>query len=105
MLGLLLIYSIGKKFYDLAELYEKKKWLYVLLALLVYYGSMFFLVMILAVVMELVGSSIEGWSELALSVLGIALGVITVVVFYNILKKKWKNQQIISDTSLLDDSI
>jgi len=54
MLGLLLIYFIGKYFYDLAILHEKSKWGWAVIGVVSYYAEGFILAFGLGMIAELV---------------------------------------------------
>ena len=41
MLGILIIYFFGKRFYNLSEEYNQNKWLYAILSAVVYYAGTF----------------------------------------------------------------
>jgi len=46
MFGIILIYWVGKYFYQLAIEFNKSKWGYAVLGLATYYGSQLFLVLL-----------------------------------------------------------
>ena len=50
MLGLLLLYWIGKYFYKLAEAYDKSKWGFTILGIVVYYAGIVVLGLILGAI-------------------------------------------------------
>ena len=49
MLGIVLIYWLGKYFYQLAEKYNQNKWLYAILGIVVYYVSQLFFGFVLGI--------------------------------------------------------
>lgn len=78
MLGLLLIYFIGKRFYDLSEEYNQNKWLYAILSVLVYYAGTFIVGIVLVVLIEfgLVDIDLENSFIISLITLPFGLGVV-----------------------------
>lgn len=92
MLGLLLIYFIGKAFYDLALKYEKNKWVFAVLGVVTYYvgtiggGFLFGLVHIIG------WMNINNISDIALGLMALPIGLLFVVALYQILKRNWKSQ-------------
>lgn len=103
MLEILFIYFVGKKFYDLAELYNKNKWLFVVLSVLMYYGCIFLWLIVFSIIMEIIGYSVAEWSDLAFTLIGLVLSILTVFGFYKLMERKWSND--VTDASILDDDI
>ena len=106
MLGLLLIYWIGKSFYDLAKQYEKGPWPYAIIAIVCYYGLQFVVggVAVLVMMNEdpyLDESSLTGnWG---LNILGVIIGALGTWLFYRYLKNKWSTIPLTKHTEILDD--
>lgn len=103
MLELLFIYFVGKRFYELADSYDKNKWLFVIISVVSYYGGIFLWMIALVITIEFSGGTIEDWSELALSLIALGLAILTVVGFYKLLKNKWEQDK--SDQAVLDEDI
>jgi cellobiose-specific phosphotransferase system component IIC len=107
MLGLLLLYWVGKAFYDLAKQYGRGPWPYAILAIVCYYGLQFIVggVAVL-VMMDQDGyfneSDLEGFG---LNILGVVIGALGTWVFYRLLKKKWSETTISKHTEILDDEL
>ena len=91
MLGLLLIYFIGKKFYYLANDYNKLKWLYVILGIVMYYVGTFFCGVVVALVNP---SLLEGNDNFLLAILAMPFGIASCSLFYFILYSIWKRNHI-----------
>lgn len=91
MLGLLLIYFIGKRFYDLSEQYGKNKWMYAILSVVTFYGSMFVFGLLLGLLDLLFGWGVD-WDKnsIMINLLGIPIGLLAVWIFYTLLEKNWK---------------
>ena len=90
MLGLILIYFIGKKFYDLANQYQQNKWLYAILSIVVYYASGAVFGVILGVLDALLMWGIDWDNNFGINLLGIPIGLLAVYGFYLLLASKWR---------------
>lgn len=105
MIGLLLIYFIGKAFYELAFTYNKNKWLFAILGVVSYYIGTFVLGIALGVyVLISENNSILNTDDLVLNLLALPFGLLACWGFYVILRNNWKKQPVISSTDLLDDN-
>lgn len=106
MLGILLIYYIGKYFYVLAGERGKSKtiqWTFAVLGVVVYYLGTFVGGMLLGVLgyaFELF--DIETMNDFLISLLALPFGVLACWGFYMILKNNWKTEH---DTYINDDNI
>ncbi len=102
MLGLLLIYFIGKRFYDLSEAYNQNKWLYAVLSIVVYYAATFVVGIILAVLIEsgIVDFDLENTFIVTLIALPFGLGAL--YLFYTLLEKKWKKAGVLIKDEIHD---
>lgn len=106
MLGLLLIYFIGKYFADLAEQHEQHKWLYAILGVLSYYAGTFLAGILIAIGLELLSeASIDEMSDIALSFMALPFGLLACWGFYQFLKRKWSQVEVVADSGLLDDEL
>ncbi len=106
MLGLILIYFIGKSYVDLAKEYGKNKWLYGSLGVFYYYGGLLFFGFIIGVLMELgYLEFLRDINETLLGIICIPFGILICWGFYTYLKTKWWNTSANnrSNSSLLDD--
>jgi amino acid permease len=94
MLGLLLIYFVGKKFYELAFEYDKSKWGFAIAGVVSYYAGFLVSVFIIAAIVEINSPGyINESNELLFSVLGIPFGVAVCWGFYKILEKNWSKSR------------
>lgn len=94
MLGLLLIYWIGKYFYNLAEEYEKSQWGYAILGVVVYYGGTFFFGFVVGMIVEMVSPGfIEGFNETMLGILMIPFGILSAYLLYKYFEKTWEKNK------------
>jgi len=105
MLGLILIYFIGKKFYELAEEYEKHKWGLGILGVVIYYAGSIISVLLIGVILALSGSSFfensNSSNDLVAGLIGLPFGLLSCYILYMYLEKKWK-KEIVPTESLID---
>lgn len=92
MLGILLIYFIGKHFYKMAETYNKNKWLFAILGVVTYYVGTFIGGIVLAILDEIFVLGINWDSNLSLGLMALPFGIALDYLFYKILEKKWKKE-------------
>jgi hypothetical protein len=104
MLGLLLLYWIGKWHYTLAEKHNKSKWLFGVLGALTYIifylGSSF----LIGIIAALSGADwIFELPDIALGFIGLPFGLIATWALRAILKRQWENTLEAPEGELLDD--
>lgn len=93
MLGLILIYAVGKSFYDLAGDYEKNQWLFAILGVASYYGGASLAGLIVIVLIGIFSPGLlESINELLLEIALIPIGLIICSLFYKSLEKRFSNQ-------------
>ena len=107
MLGLLLVYFIGKYYYQLAFQYNRNAWGYAILGVIVYYGTTFLSGFLFAFAyMEMGNDSIDSGTELLLTVLSIPIGILGAYIFYKGLEKSWKKSNSDSfNSDILDQDL
>ncbi len=109
MLGVLLLYFIGKAFFDLAVDYDKYRyrWGYAILGIVCYYGSAILGGIVLFILYELFGSgSIDDLDERLLGFLELPLGLLGCWIGYKILQRRWDNQVAReNDNDILDSDL
>lgn len=94
MLGLLLVYFIGKQFYQLAFQHDRNAWGFAILGVIVYYGVTFLAGMLFAYAyLEFGNGTIESGTELLLTVLTIPVGILGAYILYKTLEKNWSNSK------------
>ena len=103
MLGLILIYFIGKRFQDLAKTYDKHKWGFAIAVVASYYVGTFIAGILIVFYQELQNTNSYGTSDLSLSLLSITFGLGTCFGFYKILENSWKKKIKKFNLDLLDD--
>jgi hypothetical protein len=109
MVGLILLYFVGKAFYDLAGKNGKGQWLYAILGVISYYGGSFVGGILLAIGYELfMDGSIDDLNDTLLGVLALPFGVLACWGFYHLLKNHWTRKETfappeeILDANLMD---
>ncbi|CAM1374517.1 hypothetical protein [Tenacibaculum xiamenense] len=94
MFVLILILVIGKKFYDLADSYNKSKWGYAIAGALSYYVGAFILGLVLgAVLLVLESNFLETASDFVLTIITIPVGLLSCYLFYVFLERKWEKEK------------
>ena len=83
MLGILLIYFIGKSFYKLAEIYNKQKWVFAILGIATYYAANIFVQLVIIYGLDYYEN------ELGIALLGIPFGLLAWWGLYTYLKNDW----------------
>lgn len=92
MIGLLLIYFIGKYFYDLAILHDKSKWGWAVIGVVSYYAGAFLLAFALGMIAEFISPGFfDNTPEMVLNLVAVPLGLISVYGVYQLVKKNWEN--------------
>ncbi|MFL1011200.1 hypothetical protein [Flavisericum labens] len=103
MLGILLIYFIGKRFYDLAEDYNQSKWLYAILSIIIYYVSGFVVLALIAVLDMAVFNWGFNWeSNLGVNLLALPIGLAALWGFYILLENRWKKSIVVVKDEIND---
>ena len=86
MLGILLLFFIGKYFYELAQDYEKQRWLFGILGIVSYYVGTIIAAFVLLIFDETIFDSNSFISTLMVIPFGIAFAYL----FYYLLKQNWE---------------
>ena len=91
MLGLALIYFIGKYYYNLAALHEKNKWPYAILGVASYYAGSFIFGIVLSLVLELgFDSSVADLNNATFGLIALPFGIGTTALVYHLFKRHWQ---------------
>lgn len=105
MLGLLVLYFIGKAYYKMADRHGRSKWGFAILGCVIYYGVIIlasFVVGILAVIFE--WERIFELPDVMLGLMAIPFGLLAQWGFRLILEKNWeRNPTNSSNDNLLDN--
>lgn len=103
MLALILIYFVGKKFYELAFEYNKSRWGFAIAGVVSYYGSFLISVVIIATIVEINSPGyITESNEMLFSILGIPFGVLGCWGFYKLLENNWSKDRVEAQPNTLD---
>lgn len=106
MLGIFLIYFIGKQFFDLAKEYNRNEWGYAVLGAVMYYVGTFVGGIILALIFFLIDGDFNAFDEiddLLLSLMGLPFGLFMSWLTYQFLEKKFNKDG--SAINTLNDNI
>ena len=103
MLGLILIYWIGKYFYKLADEFDKSKWGFAIVGIITYYGGTIAFAFLVGIIMELSSPGfIDSYNETLFGVLMIPFGLLSCFLLYKYLQKTWK-QNYVNPIDSIDD--
>ena len=103
MLGLILLYFIGKSFYTLAEENNRSRWGFTILGIAIYYIGSFLGGLILGLLTYVFGYYIDFENELLLGFLAFPFGLLAWWVLYTLLKKNWEKNPNTKNSEILDD--
>ncbi len=103
MLGILLLYWIGKYFYKLAEKYDKSKWGFTVLGIVSYYGGILVFGFSFGIIAEIISPGyLDTVNETALSLLSLPFGALACYGLYKYLNKTWEKNQLINKSKIDD---
>lgn len=103
MLGLILIYFIGKRFYQLADTYDKSKWGHAIGGVVTYYAGTFVFGLLFGIAIELWGSfSVLDMNDMVLGLIALPFGLASCYGLYVYLKKRYKKNAV-TVTDSIDD--
>ena len=103
MLGLLLIYFIGKTFYDQAGRQDRHQWGFAILGVVTYYFGTFLAGIVLTLFFDVWGnSSIADLPDLLLGLIALPFGILSCVILYFYLERQPKRKKKI-DENILDE--
>lgn len=104
MLGLVLLYFIGKKFYTLAEEYDKSIWSYAVLGIVIYYIGLYGAAFIVGIVFAMMESTfLENMNDFVLGLMLMPFGLLSCYLLYLFLEKKWKKEKPKRQEKLIDE--
>ncbi len=105
MLGLLLLYFIGKKYADLSGLHQKSKWPYVIAGIAAYYATTLCFGFILGVLHEMGTINLDGVHDFVINIIALPFGLLGTYLLYNFLEKKWDRRTVLDSEELLDKDV
>ena len=105
MIGLLLIYYIGKQFYELAGENNKSKWGFAILGIVSYYAGTFIAGIVMALIYEIgMSKSIDDINDVVLGLIALPFGVLACWGLYKVLKSQWSKQSTFSASEEILDA-
>ena len=105
MLGLLVLFFIGKAFFNLAKKHHRNKWLFAVLGIAVCYGMIIIGgIIVVLIAVELGNESILNLSDALLGLMGVPIGLLSAWLFYYLLRKNWEGNPKDQNPELLDSS-
>lgn len=105
MLGIFIIYWIGKRYYTLAHDYENSPWPYAILGVVVYYVSQFIVGITIGLTLPHLVANDSGSSFSTISILGILGGVLVWWIVYELIKRNWEKKYFAEYQDTSDDEI
>lgn len=102
MLGIVFLYFIGKYFYKLAEQFDKNKWLFAILGVVIYYVGTFVGGAILGIMDGLLDIGFDWDNNLALGLVALPFGIGAAYLFYFLLKKQWEKSVVLVKDEIHD---
>lgn len=106
MLGLLLIYFVGKKFYDLAFEYDRSRWGFAIAGVVCYYAFTFICAFVIALFIEINSPGyITDSNEIWIGMLGIPFGILACWGLYKILENSWIKARAQAQPNTLDSGM
>lgn len=107
MLGLILLYWIGKYFYRLAGDHDKNQWAFALLGIVAYYAGIFVFSIIIGTVVEIITPGYwDDFNEMLFGIMMLPFGILSTYLLYISLERSWKKNSAVSmiDPMDLDDT-
>ena len=106
MIGLLLLYYIGKLFYDLAQTHDKNKWLFAILSIVIYYAGLFIGGILVAIISQICFNyNSQNLNSMLIGIMALPVGILFVWLFHKFLIKKWSNRDYYEQSDILDENI
>lgn len=108
MIGILILFFIARWVYNLAKDFKKPyPWLYAILAVVVYYASVFIVGILIGILVIATNSSFldSPGNELLLSLIAIPFGFGGVALLRYLLKRSWSKQKANEESEILDETI
>jgi MFS family permease len=102
MLGILLLFFIGKYYYELAQDYYKHRWLYGALGIATYYAGTAIGGFVLGVANELFDLGVNWDNMFGLSLIALPFGVLLATIVYFLLKRNWKKTVVCDKDDIQD---
>lgn len=97
MFGIILLIIIGRRFYKLAEKYEKKNsWLYPILGIISYYFGSIVIggIIIFSYIEFVLDEYVDNYSDRGLGLMIMPFGILFTYLLYKFFERKWKKEYI-----------
>lgn len=105
MIGFLILFFIGKAFFNLAKKHRRNKWLFAILGVLVGYGMLVIGGLLIVFIVAYMGNdAILDSSDSLIGFMGIPVGILSAWLFYYLLRKNWEGNPKNRNAELLDSS-
>jgi hypothetical protein len=106
MLGLILVFFVGKYFYDLAARYNKSEWGYAILGVASYYAGTAIIGFVIGILGEFaVISDVESIPTIVLTLVAIPAGALTSFLTYRYLENRWDRPTYEPPSDVLDSDL
>lgn len=111
MLGIILIIFMARQFYNLAADYNKNKWLWAILSIVIFYGVQFIASIIYILAFVRYEEEMQPWSSQYIINLLVSLltSIAAAYFLYRYLKNKWELEEDMptndNNLNLLDDKV
>ena len=102
LLGIILIFFVGKAFYDLAGLHHKSRWGFAILGVATYYAGITLAGFLMAIASEVGVFSFIEYPETVLGIMAFPFGVLSCWGTYALLKKQWSKTRKADTHEVLD---
>lgn len=104
MLGIILLYYVGKPFYELAEVHLKNKWLWAILGCLIYYLGTIIAGLGLFIMFDIADYESRA-TKFLIELFCVPFGLLAAWGFYKALENSWKKKSnsANADIDILDD--
>ncbi len=104
MIALLLVYFIGRAYYELARDHGKNKWLFLLVGIAVYYVSHYLFAFLIIFILQISSpTTLYQLSEFVIMLMALPFSIGVTWGLLQILKKNWKDFVVIKNSDILDD--
>jgi len=93
MLGLILVFFVGRAFYNLAKEFNKTPWLYVIIGIGSYYLGIIIYSLAVGLLVGIFNPDLlEGSFSIVIGLTAIPFGVLACYLYYSMLKKDWSKR-------------
>ena len=101
MLGIVLLYWIGKYFYKLAEIHDKSKWGFAVIGIVGYYTVTIVLAITFVIVAEIISPGyLDTVNRTVIDLISVPFGLLGCYVLYKYIKKTWEKKGPINSNNI-----